>query len=87
MVKIRLARHGVKKRPFFKIVIADSRFRRDGRFIEKIGFFNPIAAGKEQNLFINIQRVKYWIQKGAQLSNRVKYLIKNQTQEKNVQKI
>ncbi|QTM69178.1 30S ribosomal protein S16 [Buchnera aphidicola (Hormaphis cornu)] len=79
MVKIRLARHGSKKRPFYKIVVADNRFSRNGRFIEKIGYFNPIAnvTNKEQlNLHLNDIRIQYWIKKGAQISNRVKSLLK-----------
>ncbi|CAL4323562.1 30S ribosomal protein S16 [Buchnera aphidicola (Eriosoma grossulariae)] len=82
MVKIRLARHGVKKRPFYKIIIADSRFPINGRFIEKIGFFNPIASGKAEKLFIKIDRLKYWQQQGAQLSKKINFLIKKQTKNK-----
>lgn len=76
MIKIRLSRYGNKKRPFYKIVVADSRFPRDGRFIEKIGFFNPIAQGKSKTLHINLQRVEHWINQGAQMSDRSKQLIK-----------
>ncbi|AEO08180.1 30S ribosomal protein S16 [Buchnera aphidicola] len=76
MVKIRLSRYGTKKRPFYKMVVADSRFSRNGRFIEKIGFFNPIAKGASEILKINLQRVQYWINQGAQMSDRTKQLIK-----------
>lgn len=75
MVKIRLARGGAKKRPFYHIVVADSRNKRDGRRIERIGFFNPIARGQEERLRLNIERVDYWTGVGAQLSERVKHLV------------
>ena len=68
MVVIRLARGGAKKRPFFNIVAADSRDRRDGRFIERVGYYNPVASGAAQNLVINAERLAYWQQNGAQLS-------------------
>jgi small subunit ribosomal protein S16 len=76
MVVIRLARGGAKKRPFFSLVVADSRHRRDGRFIERIGFYNPIAATNEQGLVINAERLTYWQQNGAQLSPTVARLVK-----------
>ena len=76
MVSIRLARGGAKKRPFYHIVVADKRSPRDGRYIERLGFFNPIAKGQEEPLRLNIERVEYWIGCGAQPSNRVKQLIK-----------
>lgn len=76
MVVIRLARGGAKKRPFFSLVVADSRNRRDGRFIERIGFYNPIAAENEQGLVINAERLTYWRQNGAQLSPTVARLVK-----------
>lgn len=75
MVKIRLARGGAKKRPFYHIVVADSRNKRDGRRIERIGFFNPVARGREQRLRVNLERVDYWTGVGAQLSERVKHLV------------
>jgi small subunit ribosomal protein S16 len=68
MVVIRLARSGAKKRPFYNMVVTDSRNRRDGRFVERIGFYNPKAAESEQNLVINTERLAYWQSKGAQLS-------------------
>lgn len=77
MVSIRLARGGAKKRPFYSIVVADSRRSRDGRFIEKVGFFNPIAAGQEEKLRIDIDRIEYWVGVGAQVSDRVAKLVKD----------
>lgn len=76
MVKIRLARGGAKKRPFYQIVVAQSTSRRDGRFIEKIGFFNPIATGNAERLRIDKEKVELWVQRGAELSNRVAALLK-----------
>jgi small subunit ribosomal protein S16 len=75
MVVIRLARGGAKKRPFFNIVATDSRNRRDGRFIERIGFYNPVAAGGEQNVRIAQDRLAYWQGVGAQLSPTVARLV------------
>ncbi|WP_303901011.1 30S ribosomal protein S16 [Thiohalomonas denitrificans] len=76
MVTIRLARGGAKKRPFYSIVVTDSRNRRDGRFIERIGFFNPVASGKEERVRLDRERVDYWLSKGAKASERVADLIK-----------
>jgi small subunit ribosomal protein S16 len=75
MVVIRLARGGAKKRPFYNIVVADARERRDGRFIERVGFYNPMAAGGEQALRVALDRVSYWSGTGAQLSPTVKRLV------------
>lgn len=75
MVVIRLARGGAKKRPFFNIVVADSRNRRDGRYIERLGFYNPMAAGGEQPLRVSMDRVTYWAGNGAQLSPTVARLV------------
>lgn len=75
MVVIRLARGGAKKRPFYNIVVADSRERRDGRFIERVGFYNPMAAGGEQPLRIALDRIGYWAGTGAQLSSTVTRLV------------
>jgi small subunit ribosomal protein S16 len=75
MVVIRLARGGAKKRPFYNIVVADSRERRDGRFIERVGFYNPMAAGSEQPLRVAVDRVTYWSGVGAQLSPTVARLV------------
>ena len=77
MVVIRLARGGSKKRPFYHIVVADQRFKRDGRYIERIGFFNPVARGKEEKLRLNRDRVTHWVEKGAQMSVRVGTLVKD----------
>lgn len=76
MVVIRLSRGGTKKRPFYTIVVADKRNARDGRCIERIGYFNPIAAGKEVRLHLVQERATYWISQGAQPSERVQQLIK-----------
>ena len=76
MVTIRLARGGAKKRPFYSIVVTDSRNRRDGRFIERLGFFNPVANGKEERVRMDRERVEYWLSKGAKASERVAGLIK-----------
>lgn len=75
MVVIRLARKGAKKRPFYNIVVSDKRSARDGRFIERIGYFNPVAQGKETKLLMNHERVQYWIEQGAKPSVRVETLI------------
>ena len=79
MVVIRLARGGAKKRPFFNIVVADSRNRRDGRFIERVGFYNPIAGENQEALRLSLDRVEYWKHKGAQLSDTVAGLVKRAT--------
>jgi len=76
MVVIRLARAGAKKRPFFNVVATDSRNRRDGRFIERIGFYNPVAAGKDEAFRVAQDRLTYWQGVGAQLSPTVARLVK-----------
>lgn len=76
MVTIRMSRSGAKKRPFYHIVVTDSRSSRDGRCIERIGFFNPIATGGEERLRIDSERADHWVGKGAQLSGRVAKLLK-----------
>lgn len=76
MVTIRLARGGAKKRPFYHLVVTDSRNRRDGRYIERIGFFNPIARGQEERLRVDHERAEYWLSQGAQASERVAQLLK-----------
>lgn len=76
MVTIRLARGGRTERPFYHIVVTDSRKPRDGRYIERLGFYNPVAAGKEVSLQIAEDRVNYWISQGAQLSEQVQSLLK-----------
>ena len=75
MVKIRLSRGGAKKQPFYHIVVTDSRKARDGRKIERVGFFNPVARGHEERLRVDLERVDYWKGVGAQLSDRVKSLV------------
>ncbi|MGV8843491.1 MAG: 30S ribosomal protein S16 [Pseudomonas sp.] len=77
MVTIRLARGGSKKRPFYHLTVTDSRNARDGRFIERIGFFNPIAAGAELRLSVDQARTAYWLSQGAQPSERVAQLLKD----------
>ena len=76
MVVIRLARGGSKKRPFYNLVATDSRDRRDGRFIERIGFYNPVANSGEENIRIALDRVQHWTGVGAQLSPAVARLVK-----------
>lgn len=76
MVVIRLARGGAKKRPFYNMVVADSRTRRDGRFVERVGFYNPVAAETEEGLRVNMERLQYWQQQGAQLSPTAARLVK-----------
>ncbi len=76
MVTIRLARHGAKKRPFYHLTVADSRSSRDGRFIERVGYFNPLARGEEQALSVNQERVDYWLGVGARPTLRVKQLLR-----------
>ena len=75
MVKIRLARAGAKKRPFYHIVATDSRSARDGRFIERLGFFNPRATGGEERLRLDATRLAHWKSTGAQMSDRVAHLV------------
>ena len=76
MVKIRLARGGTEKRPFYHIVVTDRRAARDGRYIERVGFFNPIATGGEERFRVDLSRVEYWMAQGAQQSERVSDLLK-----------
>lgn len=80
MVIIRLARAGAKKRPFYHVVVTDSRNARDGRYIERLGYFNPMAKGKQVGLELHTARIEYWVSKGAQTSERVAVLIKNYDQ-------
>ncbi len=79
MVVIRLARGGAKKRPFYNVVVADSRSRRDGRFIERVGFYNPIATANEEGLRLSFDRISYWQERGAKLSDTVAGLVKKST--------
>ncbi len=76
MVSIRLSRAGAKKRPFYHLVVTDSRNRRDGRYIERVGYFNPVGKDHEENLRIDVERVTHWIGQGAQPSDRVASLLK-----------
>ena len=77
MVTIRLARGGSKKRPFYHLTVTNSRNARDGRFVERVGFFNPVASGNEIRLSVNDERVSYWLSQGAQPSERVAQLLKD----------
>ncbi|MEX2480785.1 MAG: 30S ribosomal protein S16 [Gammaproteobacteria bacterium] len=76
MVTIRLSRGGAKKRPFYHIVVADRRCKRDGRHLERVGFFNPLATGQEEPFRVNQERYDYWLSVGAQPSDRVARLLK-----------
>ena len=76
MVKIRLSRAGANKRPFYHLVVTDSRNKRDGRYIERLGFYNPFGKGKEEDIKVDVERVQFWVERGAQISDRVKKLLK-----------
>jgi small subunit ribosomal protein S16 len=76
MVTIRLSRHGAKRAPFYHVVAADKRAKRDGRNLERLGFFNPVARGQEDRLRLNLEGIEAWVAKGAQVSDRVQSLIK-----------
>ena len=76
MVKIRLTRGGAKKRPFYHIIVTDSRSARDGRNIERVGFYNPVAQGAEKRIELDLDRVKHWVDNGAQLTDKVADLYK-----------
>ncbi len=76
MVKIKLVRHGAKRSPFYKVVATDSRYAGDGKALERLGFFNPMARGQEVKLNLNMDRINHWVSEGAQLSDRVGTLIK-----------
>lgn len=80
MVTIRLARGGAKKRPFYHVVVTDSRMPRDGRFIERLGYFNPVASDKEAQVSIDSERFDYWLGQGAKASERVTKLVRQQQQ-------
>ena len=80
MVTIGLARGGAKKRPFYHLTVTDHRRSRDGRFIERVGFFNPIARGQEERLRVDLERIEYWQGQGAQLSERVAKLVSEAAQ-------
>ena len=76
MVKIRLTRGGAKKRPFYHIIVTDSRSARDGRNIERVGYYNPVASGAEKRVELNVERVQHWIGNGAQMTEKVGDLYK-----------
>jgi len=76
MVKIRLARAGAKKRPFYHVVATQSQSRRDGRFVERLGYYNPNARGAEPKLVLDVAKVEAWVKNGAQLTDRVAHLVK-----------
>ncbi len=76
MVKIRLTRGGAKKRPFYHIIVTDVRSARDGRNIERVGFYNPVAQGNEQRVTLDLARVEHWVKNGAQLTDKVRNLVK-----------
>lgn len=84
MVVIRLSRAGAKKRPFYHIVVTDSRRRRDGNYIERIGYFNPVARGQEIRLHLEMDKLAHWQAVGAQLSDRVKSLVIEQKKTSDV---
>ncbi|MEE9336240.1 MAG: 30S ribosomal protein S16 [Granulosicoccaceae bacterium] len=81
MVTIRLSRGGAKKQPFYHIVATDSRARRDGRYIERLGYYNPVARGDAVALNLDLERVDYWVGVGAQMSDRVKKVVKGYRKE------
>ena len=81
MVVIRLSRGGAKKQPFYHIVATDSRSRRDGRYIERLGYYNPVARGDATSVLIDLERVDYWTSVGAQMSDRVNKVVKGYRKE------
>ena len=87
MVTIRLSRAGSKKRPFYHLVVTDSRNKRDGRYIERLGFFNPSAKDSEEDIRLDLDRINYWISKGAQVSSRVSDLLKLQQMSREERKL
>lgn len=81
MVVVRLARGGAKKRPFYHINVTDSRSARNGRYIERLGYFNPIAKGQEKRLVVDSEKLEQWVAKGAQVSDRIKSLMKEEAKK------
>ncbi len=79
MVKIRLTRGGAKKRPFYHIVVTDQRNKRDGRALERVGFYNPVATGNEKRVELDTARVEHWVSNGAQMTDKVRDLLKGLT--------
>jgi len=82
MVTIRLSRGGAKKQPFYHVVATDSRARRDGRYIERLGFYNPVARGEATEVQLDLDRIDYWVGVGAQMSERVSKIVKSYRKEK-----
>jgi small subunit ribosomal protein S16 len=80
MVTIRLSRSGAKKQPYYHVVVADSRKKRDGRYIERLGFFNPVARGGDERLRLDRERIEHWVSQGAQTSERVAALLKEKVE-------
>jgi small subunit ribosomal protein S16 len=80
MVTIRLSRSGAKKQPYYHVVVADSRKKRDGRYIERLGFFNPVARGGDERLRLDRERIQHWVSQGAQTSERVAALLKEKVE-------
>ncbi len=80
MVTIRLSRSGAKKQPYYHVVVADSRQKRDGRYIERLGFFNPVARGGDERLRLDRERIQHWVSQGAQTSERVAALLKEKVE-------
>ncbi|MEM7293312.1 MAG: 30S ribosomal protein S16, partial [Pseudomonadota bacterium] len=78
---VRLSRGGAKKKPFYHVVVTDSRNRRDGRYIERVGFFNPMARGQEERLRLDGERIDHWVGQGANLSDRVAGLVKESAKQ------
>ncbi len=81
MVKIRLTRGGAKKRPFYHIIVTDQRSARDGRNIERLGYYNPVAAGGEQRIVLDTARVDHWVGQGAQMTDKVRNLYKEASKQ------
>jgi len=81
VVTIRLSRAGTKKKPFYHVVVTDSRNKRDGRLIERLGFYNPMATGQDVPIRLDVERINYWLSQGAQASARVKKIIKDNASE------
>ena len=81
MVKIRLARGGAKGRPFYHVVVTDQRNKRDGRSIERVGYFNPLAVGADKRLELDVGKVQAWVAKGAQLSDKVRVLVREASRQ------
>ncbi|WP_075432029.1 30S ribosomal protein S16 [Buchnera aphidicola] len=86
MIKIRLARHGSKKKPFYQIIVTDIRSARNGKFIERLGFFNPFEKNEDRKVKLINKRISYWLKNGAKKSNRVKNLLKKYNKKKSYNK-